>query len=66
MYRADHGAKPLEYDPMLANDAQKYAKYLSDNNLWQHDSRLGDLGQGENLAMYSSSRYGETETTNVY
>ena len=66
MYRADHGADPLEYDPDLADDAQEYAQYLSENNLWRHDPNLNALGQGENLAMYSDSRLGSTETENIY
>lgn len=49
-YRKAHGANPLVYDPELADLAQKYAEFLSENDLFEHDPELKRLKQGENLA----------------
>lgn len=52
--RRRHGVKDLTYDTGLENKALNYAKYLVENNLFQHDGNLGY--EGENLAKgYSST-----------
>ncbi|XP_074614407.1 ectin-like [Acropora palmata] len=51
-FRAKHQASPVTWDPVLANDAKKWANYLAANNLFQHDRNRRN--QGENL--YWSSK----------
>ena len=50
-YRARHGAGPLTEDATIRTTSQQWANYLSDNNLFQHNTaKLSTLGYGENLA----------------
>ncbi|XP_015768451.1 PREDICTED: venom allergen 3-like [Acropora digitifera] len=50
-FRAKHQARPVKWDPALANDAKKWANYLAANNLFQHDRNRRN--QGENLYLSS-------------
>ncbi|CAF1080630.1 unnamed protein product [Brachionus calyciflorus] len=57
-YRALHGAPNLVNDQSVTNTAQKYAEYLSSNNLFKHSAASG---LGENLASMSGSNLGTCE-----
>uniref|UniRef100_A0A0K0EKU6 SCP domain-containing protein n=1 Tax=Strongyloides stercoralis TaxID=6248 RepID=A0A0K0EKU6_STRER len=54
-YRQAHGVGPLTYDYDLEKASQEYAKYLGDNNLFDHDPKNDQNGWGENLARFSAS-----------
>ena len=55
-YRARHGAGPLTEDSTIRTTSQQWANYLSDNNLFEHNTaKLRPLGYGENLAMNYAS-----------
>ena len=56
--RAEVGLKPMIWDEGLAKDADVYAKYLAKNSLFNHDPRLGELKQGENLWMGTRDAFG--------
>ena len=57
-YRNRHGAGPLTEDSTIRTTSQKWANYLSDNDLFEHNTaELPKLGYGENLAMnYASGK----------
>ena len=52
LYRSRHQVPLLTLNASINSIAQKYATYLSANNLFQHS---GAAGLGENLASMSSS-----------
>jgi len=62
-YRARHGAGPLTEDATIRTTSQQWANYLSDNNLFEHNTaKLRTLGYGENLAMNYASGSASTLT----
>lgn len=46
-YRGQHQAPKLSHDGVIANVATGYARYLAQNDLFQHSNN----GYGENLFM---------------
>uniref|UniRef100_A0A0K0E6J1 SCP domain-containing protein n=1 Tax=Strongyloides stercoralis TaxID=6248 RepID=A0A0K0E6J1_STRER len=54
-YREAHGVEPLTYDYDLEKASQKYAKYLADRNLFDHDPLNKQNAWGENLARMSAA-----------
>ena len=62
-YRAKHGVGALTEDSTIRSTSQAWANYLSDNNLFQHNTaKLPTLGYGENLAMNYASGSASTLT----
>ena len=51
-YRAKHGSPMMTIDSDLSADALVWAKYLADNDKWEHDPNNDN--QGENLGMKCS------------
>jgi glioma pathogenesis-related protein 2 len=49
-YRARHGSPPLTEDATIRKTSQKWANYLSDYDLFDHNDESSKLGYGENLA----------------
>ena len=47
--RAEVGLGPLVWNPALAGDARDWAESLAARRSFQHDPRLHERGQGENL-----------------
>lgn len=47
--RAEVGLGPLAWNPALAGDARDWAESLAARGTFQHDPRLRERGQGENL-----------------
>lgn len=56
--RAEVGAPPLAWDPMLADAAASYGPSLAALGRLAHSPRETRPGQRENLAMGSASHYG--------
>ena len=55
-YRARHGVGALTEDSTIRTTSQAWANYLSDNNLFQHNTaKLQSLGYGENIAYNYAS-----------
>jgi len=64
MYRTRHHAANLTNNATIARTAQKWANYLSDNGLFEHNSAaIQKLGYGENIAWTGSSTVFSTTTT---
>ncbi|MCM0589492.1 MAG: CAP domain-containing protein [Gloeotrichia echinulata DEX184] len=57
-YRSEVGLPPLVWSNELAAQAQQWANYLSQNELFQHSKTNG---QGENLWMGTSRRFSFTQ-----
>ena len=51
--RARVGARPLEWDPILANGAAAHARYMASTGSFAHSNRRLRRGVGENLWMGS-------------
>lgn len=51
MYREKHQVEPVTWDDTLASEAQSWANYLAQNNLFEHAS---GLQTGENLYLSGS------------
>jgi hypothetical protein len=49
--RAQAGASPLAWDPLLANGAAAYARQMALTNVFAHSNRKARAGTGENLWM---------------
>ena len=64
MYRTRHHAANLTNNATIAWTAQKWANYLSDNGLFEHNSAaIQKLAYGENIALTGSSTVFSTTTT---
>merc|ERR1712002_660744 len=53
-YRKTHCAPQMQWDNSLCADAQRWADHLAENEIFQHDPNLGNVG--ENLFFSYSSR----------
>ena len=64
MYRTRHRAANLTHDATVASTAQKWANYLSDNGIFEHNTAtIRTLGYGENIAWKGSSAVLSTSDT---
>ncbi len=64
MYRTRHHAANLTNNATIARTAQKWANYLSDNGLFEHNTAtIRTLGYGENIAWKGSSAVLSTSDT---
>ncbi|XP_067036746.1 Golgi-associated plant pathogenesis-related protein 1-like isoform X2 [Acropora muricata] len=52
-YRSIHQAPTVTWNDAIAADAEVWATYLADNNVFEHATNLGQLDQGENLYLVS-------------
>jgi uncharacterized protein YkwD len=63
LYRKRHHAANLTQNATIAKTAQKWANFLSDNGLFEHNTAaLKKLGYGENIAWTGSSSVFSTTT----
>ena len=46
-------APTVTWNDTIASDAEVWATYLADNNVFEHATNLGQLDQGENLYLVS-------------
>lgn len=66
VHRLAMGLKPLIWDGVLAQDAEKWALHLSSNNLFEHFVDNRAHSQGENLWMGTRGRYKAEEMTGMW
>jgi glioma pathogenesis-related protein 2 len=62
-FRRIHHSPPLVYDQNITNIAQKYANYLSSNNLFQHGMLYDNNGNrlGQNLMAVWNTKLNNSE-----
>lgn len=64
--RAAFGSPRLKWDDGLARDAMVYARHMADRRVFQHDPRLQQLGQGENLWMGTKGQFSYREMVGYF
>jgi hypothetical protein len=62
-YRAEVGVPPIQWSSDLANHAQEWANYLTNNLLFQHS---GAAGEGENLWAGTSGAFSFTQMIDTF
>ena len=64
--RASVGAKPLSWNPVLADHAQQYADALAQTGTLQHSSRRGRENERENIIVGRPSRLSPADLAKVW